>query len=82
MNQWFFVYLSISCPRSPKLNLFESYVLFQFFFTFVGCLLMPPLILFQRFRSIENEKPNDNDLNEYEGSDVHVNDTVEVSCKK
>ena len=43
---------------------------------------MPPLILFQRFRSTENAKPDVNDLNEYEGSDVYVNDMVEVSFKK
>lgn len=43
---------------------------------------MPPLILFQRFRGTENEKTDDNDLNEYEGSDAYINDTVQVSVKK
>ena len=43
---------------------------------------MPPLILFQRFQSTENAKPDANDLNENEGFDVYVNDAVEVSFKR
>ena len=44
---------------------------FKYFFKFVLCLLMPPLILLQRFRSEKDEREKDGEETDQEDLDVN-----------